>query len=102
RDRVAPVAAPANVDGGGEAGELWRGGAAAHQGAEQAVDQPARAAVEQREDGGDGGMWRGVEGERLDQGDSEREARLGVVGEALLGGAVDQCVEVAEPPQGLG
>ena len=40
--------------------------------------------------------------QRLDERDAEREAGLGVVGQALLGGAVDQRVEIGQAAQRLG
>jgi hypothetical protein len=40
--------------------------------------------------------------ERLDQGDAKRGARLGIVGQALAGGPVDQGVEIGEPAKRLG
>ena len=57
--------------------------ACAHHRAEHAVDQPARAAVDQRQHGRDGGMGRRAQRQRLDERDAQREARLGVVGQAL-------------------
>ena len=40
--------------------------------------------------------------QRLDERDAQREARLGVVGQALPGGAVDQGVEIGQTAQRLG
>ena len=57
---------------------------AAHQRAEHAVDELARAAIDQRQRGRDRGMRRRAEHQRLDQRDAQREARLGVVGQRSL------------------
>ena len=66
------------------------------------MNQAARAAVDQREQGGNRGVRRRAEGEGLDESDPEREARLGIVRQALPRGAVDQLVEIGEAAQRLG
>ena len=47
-------------------------------------------------------MRRSVQRQRLDEGDAQSRARLGVVGERPLGGAVDQSVEIGQAPKRLG
>lgn len=66
------------------------------------MDQPARAAVDQRQDGRDRGVRRRAKRERLDQGDPEREPRLCILGEPLLRRAVDECVEIGQAAKRLG
>ena len=66
------------------------------------MDEAAGAAVDQRQDGRDGGKRRRAQRQRLDKGDTQREARLGVVGQALARRTVDQGVEVGQAAQRFG
>ena len=100
--RLAPCRTPA---GGGVAGQrrpLRQCRAATRHRAEHAMDQTLRPAIDQRQHRRDRRMGRCAERQRLHQRDPEREARLGVVGQALAGLRVDQRVEIGQPPQRLG
>ena len=66
------------------------------------MDQLARAAVDQRQGGGDGGMGGRAEREDLDEGDAQHHARLGIMGQRLAGGGVDQRVEIREVTERFG
>ena len=101
-DVAAPGLLPARDHRAGQSGNFGQLDALPHQGAEHAVDELARAAVDQRQNGRDRGVLRRAHRQRLDQRDAQGEARLGVVGQGLLGRAVDQGVEIGEPAQRLG
>jgi len=60
------------------------------------MDQPARTPIDKRQDGRDRRVRRRAHRKCLDEGDAEREARLGVIRQALLRRAVDQSVEIGE------
>ena len=47
-------------------------------------------------------MRRRAKGERLDKGDPERKARLGVIGQAAARSRIDQRVEIGKAAQRLG
>ena len=66
------------------------------------MDQSARAAVDQRQHGGNGGVRRRAEPQCLRERDAEHRARLGVARQRLGGGAVDQRIEIGEMTQHLG
>ena len=66
------------------------------------MGEAARPPVEQGQDRGDRRMGRSAERQGLDQGDAQGEARLGVFGQPLGGGAVDQEVEIDQPAERLG
>ena len=53
------------------------------------MDEAPRPALDEWQDGRDGGVGRRAECERLDERDAKREARLGVIGEPPAGGAID-------------
>jgi hypothetical protein len=63
------------------------------------VDELAGPAVHQREHGGDGGVGRRAERQRLDEGDPQREAGFRIVGKRLPGRAVDQRIDIEQPPK---
>ena len=98
---LAPRLPPAHLDRIGQARRLDRLDPAAEQGAEHAVDQPPRAAVDQRQSGGDDRMVGGLQPDLLRQREAKHHACLGIVGQALPGGAVDQRVEVGQPAKRL-
>ena len=66
------------------------------------MDEAARAAIDQRERGRDRSVGRGPHAQCLNERDPQREARLGIVGEALARGAVDQVIEIGQATQRLG
>ena len=47
-------------------------------------------------------MWRRAERQRLDQGDTERKTRLGVIRQAAAGRRVDQRIEIGQAAQCFG
>ena len=73
----------------------------AEQRAEHAVDQPARAAVDQRQSGRDQRMVGRAEADLLREREAQHHPRLAIVGQALAGRAVDQRVEVGQAAQRL-
>ena len=76
--------------------------AAAHQRAEHAVDELARAAIDQRQHGRDRGVRRRAERQGLDERDAQRKARLGIIGQPRLGRRIDQRVEIGQAAQYFG
>ena len=100
-DLLAPRGAPALLDRSGRRGASIAGTPAPEQGAEHAVDQPARAAVDQRQGGRDQRMVGRAEPDLLRQREPQHHPRLAVVGQALAGRAVDQRVEVGQAAQRL-
>ena len=80
---------------------VHRGHAPTEQGPEHTVHQSARPAIHQRQSGGDQRVVRGSEPDLLGEGEAQNHPRFAVVGQSLPGRAVDQCIEVGEPPQRL-
>jgi len=72
-----------------------------HHRGEHAMRQAARTACQQRQAGGDHRVRRGVQSQRLRQHDPQHHPRLGVIGQALFGDAVDQRINVSQPAQRL-
>ena len=65
------------------------------------MDQPARATVYQREGCRHEGVVGGFQAHLLREGQSQDHPRLGIIGEALTRGAVDQQIEIGKPAKGL-
>ena len=99
---LAPIRFPARLGRVGQSGDFGEQHAALGDGAEHAMDQLARAAIDQRQHGRDRGMRRGAQRQHLDERDAQRETRLGIVGQPLLGRRVDQRVEIGQTTQRLG
>ncbi len=95
----APTGQPALLDLGGEIGRIHDREAAAQQGSEHAMDQPARTAVDQRQRGRHDRMVGRAEPDLLRQREPQHHPRLGVVGQVEPGGGVDQHVEVGQAAQ---
>ncbi len=74
---------------------------AAQQGAENPVNQPARTTLDQRQGGRDQRVVGDLERDPLRQREAEHHPRLGIVGQRLPGGAVDQAVEQGQAAQRL-
>ena len=85
----------------GRPGASYRLNALAQQCAEHPVNQPPRAAVDQRQRGRDQCMVRRAEADLLRERETDHHPRLAVVGQSLARGAVDQRVEVRQPAQRL-
>ncbi len=97
-DGIGPLApAFGHLGGQGRRGRQAR--AALVERREHAVREPPRSAGEQRQARGDDRVRRGVEPQPLGQHHAQHRARLGVVRQALLRGAVDQRVEIDQPAQ---
>src|SRR3546814_9822434 len=101
-DGAAPGLFPPFLYEGRQGRDIGQGRLAAHDRAEHAVDKLARTAVDQRKHRRDGGVVRRSHHQRLDESDAQGDARLGVVGQALPGGAVDQRGEIGEAAQRTG
>ena len=65
------------------------------------MNQPARAAVDQRQCGRNQGMIGSAETDLLREREAEDHARFRIVGQALARGAVDERVEIGQAPQRL-
>ena len=60
---------------------------------EDAMDEAARTAFEQRERGGEDGVWRRVEANALGERHAQHHARLGILGQRQAHRAIDGLVE---------
>ena len=65
------------------------------------MDQPPRSAIDQRQSGRDDRMVGRVQPDLLRKREPQHHARLLIVGQALARRAVDQRIEIGQPPQGL-
>ena len=98
---VAPGGVPAQSDRIGKRRQFGKLVAVARQRPEHAVDELARATVDQRQHGRNRRVRRGAERQRLHQRDAQRKARLGIIGQSSLGRRIDQRVEIGQPSQHL-
>ena len=98
-DVIPPGRSPAFFHLIGEAGRIDRGDSLSKQGTKDAMHQPARSAIHQREGGGDQRMIGRAEPDLLGQCQAEHHPRLAVVRELLARSAIDQRVEIGQPAQ---
>ena len=98
----APLIGPAVSGIGRQRGRVGQCRTAPAKRAEHAVDQLARAAIDQWQHGGDSGMARRAQRKHLGECDAQDEARLGVMRQWPLSRRIDQRVEIGQMPQHLG
>ena len=100
-DLWPPRPRPALEHRAGQQGQFERGDSLAQEGAQHAVDQLARPALDQRQGGRDQRVVGGAQPNLLRQRQAQHHSRLGVVGQRQPRRAVDQRVDVGQPAQRL-
>ena len=94
-----PLHRPADGEQVGQMRHIGQGCIAAHQIAEHAMHQPARAAFDQRQRGRDSGVLRGAKLQPAGERDAQHHPRPCIIGQRLGGCRIDQRIEIGQPAQ---